>query len=63
MGFFEWWADLNPWARYGVSLLFLGISTGLFFFADTVWPWGWVVGGILLCFSGKSHAEKNGYDF
>jgi hypothetical protein len=29
MGFFEWWADLPAWLRYGVALVFLVISTGL----------------------------------
>jgi hypothetical protein len=29
MAFFEWWAELPVWLRYGTALIFLGISTGL----------------------------------
>ena len=60
MGFFEWWADLPAWLRYGVVLVFLVISTGLWF-AGRFWPWGWVVGVVLLLMAGPSKAEKKGY--
>jgi len=33
MGFFEWWSDLPAWLRYGTALIFLAISTGLWFAA------------------------------
>lgn len=60
MAFFEWWAGLPVWLRYGSAILFLGISTGLWF-ADRFWPWGWVVGIVLLLMAGPSKAEKKGY--
>ncbi|MEX2215070.1 MAG: hypothetical protein WD768_13125 [Phycisphaeraceae bacterium] len=60
---FQWWLDLPWWLRYGVALGLLLISTLLFFFANTVWPWGWVAGGVLLVFSSPSDSEKNGYKF
>jgi hypothetical protein len=60
MGFFEWWADLPAIFRYGVAIVFLLISTG-FWFAGRLWPWGWVVGVVLLLMAGASKAEKKGY--
>ena len=39
---------------------FLVISTGLWF-AGRFWPWGWVVGVVLLLMAGPSKAEKKGY--
>jgi hypothetical protein len=60
MGFFEWWSDLPALFRYGVAILFLLVSTGLWF-AGRFWPWGWVVGVILLLMAGPSKAEKKGY--
>jgi hypothetical protein len=26
---FEWWGDLNPWFRYGVAVVILGLSTAM----------------------------------
>lgn len=60
---FEWWAGLSPWIRYGVAVFFLGLSTLLFFAFDRFWPWGWVVGVILLLLAGPSDSEKKGYRF
>jgi hypothetical protein len=55
------WADLPAWLRYGVALAFLFISTGLWF-AGRFWPWGWVVGIVLLLMmADPSKAEKRGY--
>ena len=59
MGFFAWWADLPAWLR-SVVLVFLAVSTGLWF-AGRLWPWGWVVGIVLLLMAGPSKAEKKGY--
>jgi hypothetical protein len=56
----EWWGGLSPWLRYGVALVFLLIST-ILYFAGTFWPWGWAVGGVLLLLSFPSSAEKKGY--
>lgn len=63
MFLFEWWSDLPVWLRYGVAVVFLLVSTGLYFLADLFWPWGWVVGVILLLVSGPSGPEKRGYRF
>jgi hypothetical protein len=60
MGFFEWWSDLPASLRYGTAIIFLVISTGLWF-AGRFWPWGWVVGIVLLLMAGPSKAEKKGY--
>ena len=59
-GRFEWWGGL-PWGlRAGVALLFLLAST-ILWFMGTFWPWGWVVGVVLLLFSFPSNSEKKGY--
>jgi len=60
MAFLAWWSDLPAWLRYGTALIFLGISTGLWF-AGRIWPWGWAVGIVLLLMAGPSKAEKKGY--
>ena len=59
---FDWWSDQSPWLRYGVAVLFLAIST-VMFFAGRFWPWGWGVGAVLLIFAGPSDSEKKGYHF
>ena len=51
----------------GFRLYFLLPALGLLllatlmFFGGVFWPWGWAVGLVLLCFSGKSDPEKKGY--
>ena len=62
MGFFESWSGLPRWLRVGMALIFLAVSTVLFF-RDRFWPYGWAIGGILLIFSGPSDSEKKGYHF
>jgi hypothetical protein len=62
-GLIEWWSELPAWLRYGVAILFIGISTALYFFADRFWPWGWGIGLALLIFAGPSDSEKKGYRF
>ncbi len=47
---FEWFSDLSPALRYGVSFLLIGISTVLYF-SGVFWPWGWAAGLVLLCAS------------
>ena len=59
---FDWWIDLPPWLRYGVAVAFLAVSTVLWF-VGYFWPWGWVVGLVLLMFAGPSDSEKKGYRF
>lgn len=56
----DWWSDQSPWVRYGVALLFIAVSTVLFF-TGTLWPWGWAVGLALLVVAGPSDMEKKGY--
>lgn len=62
MWFFEWWGGQSPMLRYGIALLFIAISTVLWF-VDTFWPWGWGVGLVMLMFAGPSDLEKKGYRF
>lgn len=57
----EWWGGLPWWLRLGVALLFLLASTVLWFGFDRFWPWGWVVGVVLLLFSFPNDAERRGY--
>lgn len=59
MGLFEWYAGLPPLLRFFFALVPLAISTVLFFFFDRLWPWGWAVGGVMLCFSLPSPDERN----
>ena len=57
---FGWFTEL-PWqVRYGIAGVFILISTALFI-GGTLWPWGWAVGFVLLCFGGPSDSEKKGY--
>jgi hypothetical protein len=58
---FEWWGGLPWYLRAGVALVFLLISTVLWFGFNTFWPWGWAIGVVLLLFSFPSSAEKKGY--
>jgi hypothetical protein len=62
MGLLEWWAGLHPFWRYGVAIVFLLISTVLYF-GGTFWPWGWGIGVVLLLFAGPSDTENSGYRF
>lgn len=57
---YAWWADLTPLTRLMTSGSFLLASTALWF-SGYFWPWGWVVGGILLMLSFPSSSEKRGY--
>ncbi|MAG94704.1 MAG: hypothetical protein CMJ48_13305 [Planctomycetaceae bacterium] len=54
------WSDLPPIFRYGIAVLFLLISTVLWF-CGWFWPWGWGIGFVLLAFAGPSDSEKKGY--
>lgn len=59
---FEFWYEL-PWLlRVGLGLVFIGISTLLLLCADRIWPYGWVVGAIMVLASGTG-GNKNGYNF
>jgi hypothetical protein len=60
MPFFEWWAGLSLWLRFGVAAFFLLISTVLWL-CNRFWPWGWAIGIALLLFSFPSQNERRGY--
>ena len=60
MGLFEWYGGLRPRIRLGVALVFLALSTVLYF-CRIFWPYGWAIGGICLLFAFPSRAEKKGY--
>jgi hypothetical protein len=57
-----WWSEQHWALRIGVAVVFLLLST-ILFFAGTFWPWGWAVGLVLLLFGGPSDSEKKGYRF
>ncbi len=57
---FAWWSELPAVLRFGVAVLFLLASTGLWF-AGYFWPYGWVVGTVLLIFSFPNKAQERGY--
>jgi len=60
--FIDWWAGLSGWLRIGVPLLLLAVSGVALLFNYILIP-GWVLGGLLLLFCGRSDAEKKGYHF
>lgn len=41
------WLDWDILAKMGGGLALIGVSFGILFFAQRIWFWGWVVGGIL----------------
>ena len=55
---FGWFADLPWYVRYGISGVFILIST-ILFFSGTFWPWGWAV-GIVLFFLQAQGAQAHG---
>jgi len=59
---FQFWGELGPLWRYGLPILLLAISTGIWL-AGWFWPWGWAVGGVMLLFAGPSDSQKKGYRF
>ena len=59
---FEWWSDLDWRIRFVPPLILIAIST-ILIICGILWPWGWVVGVVLLLFSGPSDSEKKGYRF
>ena len=48
MDFYDWLCNLPRAVQYGVALLMLGTSTWALLVGDMLWPWGWMVGLILL---------------
>jgi hypothetical protein len=43
------WIDTDILAKIGGGLLLVALSAGAWFGLHRFWPWGWVMGGILLC--------------
>jgi hypothetical protein len=60
MGVYEWLVGLSPWVKFSVGLLFLLISTGMWF-AGYFWPWGWFIGAVLIMLSPPNDVQKKGY--
>lgn len=56
----EWWTGLGTWLKVSVALIFLSIST-ILWFTGRFWPWGWGLGIGLLLFSFPSNARRKGY--
>jgi hypothetical protein len=63
MGLIQWWAGLDWKIRILIPLVLIAVSTAIYLLADRIWPWGWGAGVVLLAFSGRSKAEKNGFHF
>ena len=60
---FELWYGLPPYVRAAPAVILILISTLLWFSNGVIWPYGWIVGGVLLLLSGPSDSEKKGYHF
>jgi hypothetical protein len=58
----DFWFDQRPLVRFGLSLIVLGVCAGIWF-AGWFWPYGWVIGGVMLLGSFPSSSEKSGYNF
>ncbi len=54
----SWLLDSPHWVRALIGLALLGVST-LLYFGGTIWPWGWVVGGIILLAAIPSGGQKS----
>lgn len=50
-GLLDWWLDLSPWWRRGIAGFFILISTAMLL-CGTFWRLGWVLGVVLMIFSG-----------
>lgn len=44
---FEWYAELPKWLKFGVAVLLLSLSGGLWAMEE-FWAWGWGAGFVLL---------------
>ena len=60
MGLYEWLAELSPWIKISLGLLLISVST-ILWFSGWFWPWGWIVGVILIMISFPNDAQKKGY--
>jgi hypothetical protein len=58
MFLFEWYFGFPPLMRFLIALVPLGIST-VMFLNGTIWPWGWIVGAVMLCCALPSRGEKS----
>ena len=57
----EWLLGLSRTAQYVIALLLLGVST-FTYMNGWVWPWGWILGFILLvwsCFAPSQPKEND----
>lgn len=59
----DWWVHVPWYVRVGTALALILVSTLILILGGYIWPWGWIVGVILLLFGGPSRSEKNGYHF
>ena len=57
---FEWFLEIPLWLRALVGLGLLAVSS-VIWFAGWFWPWGWVVGGIILLASIPSGRRSSRY--
>ena len=61
MKFIEWWSGLSGMIKLAVPIIILTISLLFLIIGNRIIPIGWVLGFVLLCFSGRSKQEKDGY--
>jgi hypothetical protein len=59
---FDFWYELPRILRIALGLVFIAISTAILLFGDRIWPWGWVVGAVMIFASGAG-SNKGGYNF
>ena len=64
---FEWWAELNPVAKYGTAFLFLGLAVAELVLSNRFRAATWGIGIVLLCFAmlgpGDSDNDDHGRRF
>ena len=58
MWLFQWYFGFPPLVRFLLAMVPLAIST-LLFLGGRFWPWGWVIGGVMLCCSFPTSGERN----
>ena len=61
MKLIEWWSGLSGMIKIAVPIIILTISLLFLILGGRILIIGWVLGFVLLFFSGRSKQEKDGY--
>ena len=56
----DWFLEIPLWLRAIVGLGLLAAST-VMWFSGWFWPWGWVVGGLIVLLSIPSGKRNSGF--